>query len=82
MVYDDDTSRRGEYDIRSEDRPPDRGPKPSLPAQDVQDDILSLGRRPGWDAERIHEHYRIVHNRHDISMAAIRYVLHGTRVGR
>lgn len=76
MTYDDDTGRRVHLDIRPEDRPDEPGKPSQPPSQQVQDLILEHARRHReWGPDRIHAHFRKIHNRHDITLNVVRWVL-------
>jgi hypothetical protein len=77
MIYDDDTGRRAEFEIRTEDysydQSADRAEQVHLPTPQVQDEIIALARQPGWGVERIFAQLR--RSRHDISRATIRHII-------
>ncbi|MGW5049809.1 hypothetical protein [Actinokineospora sp. NPDC004072] len=79
-MLDDDTGRRTHVPIRSEDRPPRSRSSTQPPSDAVRELILDHRQRhPQWDANRLATHFRKIHGRHDISLAAIEVVLGQTR---
>jgi hypothetical protein len=75
MVHDDDIGRRIHFDIEYDDPPPPHGQRRDLPSVATQEQIVELGRRFGWNVDRIYTYLRDEVDRHDVTRAMIRHVL-------
>jgi len=84
MIYDDDTGRRAEFEIRTEDhgddRPATHSEQVRLPTKELQDQIAVWARQPGWGVERIYALLR--QRRHDVTKATIRHIISRNRVNQ
>ncbi|MDX8145008.1 hypothetical protein SK854_23060 [Lentzea sp. BCCO 10_0061] len=72
MTYDDETGGGAQYDVGDDRGAP--APRPAqLPSPELRREIVKLGRKPGWNAERVQR--QLYEDRKNVPLDAVRYIL-------